>query len=336
MYVFTDEWVQKLEYRYRGHARYEKPNIYFYATFPQYEDLRSEIETWVAQLSESNRAQIIPRLRKEEKFEETYNELVVGHILSKLGFKIEYEKPFYVNGRKYTPDWYTTRDELSLSVEVLTTNPSQPSVQERRKWTYFLARLSEISSNAKLNIIYHRNSAPDQKEVTRLKRQLEIWLARDDVFEGDKIIIHDITFELFGRNSDKHVSLLDPVSVFCVSAQSLKPKIQEKVDKYKSLGLPLVISIVPNFHTYLDLDDIKNLLHGQEAYTFDWDSPNEGQLTRHNDGFYTAPKPVDPSLSTVMWIPKRIGVPLPMPQVGIFPNPNANYPVLPEHFITRP
>jgi hypothetical protein len=90
--VFTDEHIQDIERRYGHKPDYEKPEIYFMAVSDKYQYLRDEIEAMVAVLSQDKQEKVIPRLQATENFIQTYDELVVGSLLRKLGYKVEYDK----------------------------------------------------------------------------------------------------------------------------------------------------------------------------------------------------------------------------------------------------
>lgn len=333
MYVFTEEWIQQLEKRYRNHARYEKPAIYHYATDPDYGFLRKEIDTWVGSIPEPTRLELIPRLRSEAHFEHTHNELFVGHVLSQLGFTIEYEKPFVLSDRLFTPDWYAIQNGSEIVVEVFTVNPSHISRKEIKKLGYFYARISMISYSGIISIEHGESFSPDQKRSKEITALLETWLNEDRPQKDMELDLNEVTFKFLGESSREKLGWIGPTKVFVSNLQeSLKTKVMAKVKKYKDLSLPLVIAVIPDSSTFLEIDDLKDALWGREGWLIDWDNAGQSKPFREANGLYTLPHSPDTVLSGILWIPKRLNEPLTMPQIGIFPNPNARVPIQEEYF----
>ena len=109
MSVFTKEWTEEIRARYERQPGYQRPRIYYFALSDTCQDMRNEIEHWVAGLPSTAQSKLTPRLRAEEHFEHTYHELAVGHMLSQLGYQPEYEKTIC----GVTPDWYVpSREEV--------------------------------------------------------------------------------------------------------------------------------------------------------------------------------------------------------------------------------
>ncbi|MEZ4669425.1 MAG: hypothetical protein R3E39_16080 [Anaerolineae bacterium] len=335
MSIFDASWIKQLEDRYRNHANYEKPAIYYYATDPHYELVRIEIEYWISQLPKEAIAKITPRLHAEKHFEQTYNELVISNILVQCGYAVEYEKTFSVNYNKLTPDWFITGNGLEVVLEAVTINPPPISIRERRRLGYLYARLGLIKSNAIVELDYDDRFSPDQQRSSEIVKALQNWLNNNYLQQGAKLDLSDVAFELRDWGNHVHLKYQSPATAFSLNLlENLKKTIQAKVDKYKILGKPLLVGIVPNFHTFLDIDDIKNALWGEEAWPIDWNNLNSENIMpiRKRNGLFTSPKSISSKLSAIIWVPKRLGIELPMPMIGIFPNPKAELAVNQNHF----
>jgi hypothetical protein len=138
--VFDPAWIDNIKRRYGRLPHYDRPVIYSVAVDERYQALRTEIESWVSHLSMAAREKVIPKLRSSENFQQTYNELAVGHTLRRLGYELEYEKP--VDG--LTPDWFVHPRDRSPAfiVEAFTSNPPQDRVANLRKLSHLCGRLS--------------------------------------------------------------------------------------------------------------------------------------------------------------------------------------------------
>ncbi len=76
--VFTNEYAQDMKRRYQQKPEHEKRDLYKITLSNEGQYLRAEIEEMVAALSPDKQRVVIPRLRTEDNFKQTYNELAVG------------------------------------------------------------------------------------------------------------------------------------------------------------------------------------------------------------------------------------------------------------------
>ena len=117
VFVYTEEFVEKIKKEYNNNPNFNKIALYSLLTMDKYKPVRKEIEEWVSVLPKDKQKKVIDKFR-EENYKETYNELAVGNILNKLGFRTVYEKN--IEGK--TPDWYvySKGGKPAIIVEVLT------------------------------------------------------------------------------------------------------------------------------------------------------------------------------------------------------------------------
>lgn len=121
--VFTDSWISESRKRYEKHKNIYRPLVYFAATSNDsiFKSVRDHIEIVVALLPLKQQRVLVQRLRSKDNFQTTYNEVIVGYLLSRMGFQIEYEKE--IDGR--TPDWYLNDNDGNVFVvEVISCNSS--------------------------------------------------------------------------------------------------------------------------------------------------------------------------------------------------------------------
>ena len=85
--VFTEDWIHKIRVQYERQPRYQRPFLYFIATNEKAQPVRSEIERWIAELSQTAWPKLISNLRSPVNFMQTYNELAVGYKLKQLGYE---------------------------------------------------------------------------------------------------------------------------------------------------------------------------------------------------------------------------------------------------------
>ena len=223
--------------------------------------------------------------------------------------------------------------KCELVVEVFTLNPPREAEEVDSHWKYLLRRVEEIRSPFVLGIDFSNlENPPDQKQAKQILTALKEWFLTNPDIQQEKSI-DNIKFMIVSRNSANQQAgyMLSP-TIFAVSTENLRDDILKKTKKYhmlNSINIKFVVAIVPNVITGVDLNNLKDVLWGTETFDVDFER-NTAKPRRTADGLYTRVERVDPALSAVMWVPKKLGIPLSMPQVGIFPNPSARNSLSPE------
>jgi hypothetical protein len=328
MIVFTNDWLKELKHKWDKRPRYEKPSHYFYATDSYYEHVRSEVEEWITLVPENQLNNVVQRLRLDKHFQDTYNELVVANILSKCINTIEYEKILTIGEKRLTPDWYVQKDKINFAVEVLTIKVPEESQKIQQRIGYFISRLHCLNHGVLLNVNFNWRTPPNQQQIKTIVKNLDNWLG-GNLYKDQSTVIEAVEFIFQKRLPQQNPFLITNSYVYGGSTHGLGRKIEQKVAKYRNIEIPLVVAVVPTFYTSLDIEDACNVILGTEQWVL---SDTSISPKRDNDGLYTRPIPVDNSLSTILWIPKKLGAPLHMPEVGIFPNPNAKLELLVDVF----
>jgi hypothetical protein len=242
--------------------------------------------------------------------------LAVGHALRKLGYDLEYEKPF----DDMTPDWLVSPRgaEPAFVVETFTANPPKSRTDDLKRLDHLLGRIHEILVGVVLNIHTNLPKTPKERESKKIKNEVEWWLTSGSPAVGEQLRLEGFTFEIVAEGASyDHVLTIGPSSppgTFWVDANPLRKGVKEKVRKYKALGstgIPLVVSVIADFYTGLNYEDFERAVLGSET----------GQsYRRHNDGLLTQ---VDSALSAVLWVSKEVGV----WRATVIHNPRATNPL---------
>jgi len=297
--VFTDEHIQDIERRYGHKPDYEKPEIYFMAVSDKYQYLRDEIEAMVAVLSQDKQEKVIPRLQATENFIQTYDELVVGSLLRKLGYKVEYDKKI----EALTPDWYVygKREIPSFIVEVFTTGFLGNFSQEYRAVNNLEERLRQIPIGVTLEIEIDDHGNLSQGRNKQITEDIKRWLTQEapligNLYSGDG-------FDCEISNSNSNSLTLQPYIVpkfDFVDTKRLIKNIKEKNQKYKNLEMPLVVSVVTD--DIILGEEIRNILLGgrglKEIYNKNTGVKESTISFLLNDGLFKK----KPDLSAVVWV----------------------------------
>lgn len=294
--IFSDEWVDSIKERYKQHKDYEKPEIYSIAVSDIAYSLRRELEEMFVLMSPTEQQEIIPRLRQNEHFTNTYHELVVGHQLNKLGYTIEYNKNF----KGLTPDWYIhSKGECQdFIVEVFTTRyGGNERIKEDLQIKNLKGRLREIPVGAILTIRLDEHIVLDSRDYKQISKEIEQWLLQENPLTNQ---------EYSGRGFTCHIerksfySKIYPIIIhknILVDTNPLRKTIEQKVAKYKKIGLPLVIAVATD--PILGMLLKSELLERIDAKRFDH-KLRYGQL---NEGLFWKKT----SLSVVLLIGKGLG-----------------------------
>jgi hypothetical protein len=328
--IFTPEWIEQTTNKYNQLPDYQRPSIYFLATTVNGRVLREQIEAWAADLPKAALERMIPKLRSERGFQDTYHELAVGQFLKEKGFYVEYDK----NLHGLTPDWYVHQGEHTppFLVEVLTDGVSETRDERAREHTIadLCHRIEQIRSDVAVWVMIEPSAQLDARQNKRIVAQIEHWLLNAQPPVDSHKTFEGVSVRIFHRNEKyDQVQCLPLREAFFVDKAPLRRKIEKKkVDRYKDLSttssLPLVVCVVPTFLTGRSLDTLDDILYGQEAVQTAVDKETGAivghRLIRRSDGLFAQL----PKLSGVLWFEPS---PLGSPQAQYIPNPNALLPL---------
>jgi len=270
--VFTPDWVERQKQRYSNSPAHSRPHLYGLWVEERAQSLRDRIEAWVAPLTSEEQAEVIPRLRDGNQFQQAYNELAVGDSLRSRGLQLAYEPE--LNGQ--TPDWLVCHAENNFRfiLEILSSNPSEDRVSRDNEWDRFRLRLEALPGDA---LLYLQQPDPDDDAemvsgaptVARQKqivRDVGRWLQSGPV-EGAKFPVDGMTISYLGSGRPGMGVKCSPgIVAFWVDGEPLKEAIKEKASKYRtlteSMQVPLVVGVVPDFRTGRGMDEVSEAALG--------------------------------------------------------------------------
>jgi hypothetical protein len=157
--------------------------------------------------------------------------------------------------------------QLVLIVEVFTVNLSTEYLSYLTQKADLLRRIRSVPIPVKLKIRVNRRTAKLEPGTNkRIATKLEKWLGNTD---SGSVTIEGVNFEIIGHRVAG--SSADPCILYSIGGKSffhtnrLKEHIEEKESKYKALGIPLVVAIVPDVLAGLSKATMDDVLIGQEA-----------------------------------------------------------------------
>ncbi len=326
--VFEENWIEKLKQRYEKPG-VSAPPVFRVATSDNWSSVRDEIENWYSHLSEPSQEKLLVNLRNPDSFIQTYNELAVAGYLLQFGYQLEYESK--LNG--LTPDWIVrNKDETKFIVEVFSRVVSDKVKAQQTQISELWKRLKPIPIGVGLFIRYENLSdipKLDSSLTKRIASKVRFWLNNESPKPKTEKTFHGVSFEIMGYDSNRsHVSLAGPVGkAFPVHSEPISEEIEEKIKKYKdlsdNLNLPLVVAVVPSFETGIDVDNLEEILFGNEAFAVA--GADSGYFIREDNGLFTKRSIL--SVVIGLWRNSICNY-----QSAIFHNPNAQYP-LPEKML---
>jgi hypothetical protein len=313
MPVFTSEFIAQLNAAYARMPEHLRPLLWRVACSPANAALRAEIEEYVAELHPDDIPRYIERLQQSSAqgpaFQNTYHELVAGHLLRKRGLAPRYDPSVIIAGKVRTPDWEVpaTPKTPQFLCDVFTANPDEQRAKRDAAVRDLTSRLNAIPIGVVLMMTAERGVAHDANQNAATARQVERWL-RAGTADGDSTSAGGFTFSVIRVSpAFTNVQFIAPVSTFWGEDDPLSDTIKEKVAKYAGAGMPVVIAIFADFLTAVGIEEVERAIRGN--------SRASGVFSRE-------------ALSAILWI-KRAGEAWDMRP---FSNPNARLPLAEELF----
>ena len=268
MTVFSTNYVSRIDTTYSRMPVHLRPLLYRVVCAPENAALRAEIEEYVAELHPDDAPRYIDRLQKSHDqgpaFQNTYHELVAGHLLRTLGFSPRYDATIIIGGKPRTPDWDVAATAASpqFLCDVFTVNPEQQRAKTDADLRDLTSRFGAIPIGVALMIERDPAASYDPKQNASTARNVERWL-RGGVSKGASTSIDGFTFSVIATSSKfTHVQFIAPVTTFWGDDDPLVRTIEEKVSKYRGAGLPIVIAIFADFLTAVGLDEVERAIRG--------------------------------------------------------------------------
>jgi hypothetical protein len=304
MSVFTPEFIAQLTANYARMPEHLRPLLYQVACAPHNAGMRAEIEGYVAELHPDDAPQYVERLQKSKAqgpaFQNTYHELVTGHLLRSLGFAPRYDQSVPVDGKVRTPDWDVpaTPECPRFLCDVFTANPEEQRAKHDAGLRDLTSRVNAIPLGAILMIETEPDAVHDVARNAATARHVERWLA-DGAAPGASTSADGFTFFAVRSSSTyTHVQVIGPATSFWGDNDPLTDEIAEKVAKYAGAGLPFAVAIFANFFTAVGVDEIERAITGGNG--------RPGVFSHE-------------ALSAILWITGRSGA----WRLRAFCNPNA-------------
>lgn len=328
--VFSSEFVQELQRRYARRQEWERPDIYFVATSPKRSEHRAWIEAQVAALDDDARSKMIPRLRGDDHFITTFNELSVVAVLREAGFDPRYEAK--LPGTNLTPDILLESPRGGAVIDVWTRRVSDEARNEGRRWRELRERLRPIPSSFGLRVEPVTRAVaippPAAAVAKQLTRELRGWLLSTTTVVGSVFEHPPYRFIVVARQLGLQTVLAQTRSGGWVSTDDVLDGIRDKVSRYASVARANNTSIVVAVAAEtvpIDVDFLRATLAGTQTMSatfnmFDSGVIAESSFTLRRDD--TTPA-IDPVLSAVAWL----AAPGPEPTLEIFPNAGAERPL---------
>lgn len=268
MTVFSSDFVTSVDATYNRMPVHLRPLLYRVVCAPENAALRAEIEEYVAELHPDDAPRYIKRLQKSKDqgpaFQNTYHELVAGHLLRTLGFLPRYDPTIIIDGKERTPDWDVPATAVSprFLCDVFTVNPEQERAKRDADLADLTSRLGAIPIGVALMIDRDRSGSYDPKQNAATVRHVERWL-QSGVSKGAMTSIGGFTFSVISISSKfTHVQYLSSITPFWGDDDPLTRSIEEKVSKYRGAGLPVVVAVFADFLTAVGLEEVERAIRG--------------------------------------------------------------------------
>lgn len=229
--VFPPEWIEKQWPRWSARSERDPAPQQLLVGEANRAGFRQWIEHEVGLLRDHEAGRLIPRLRSEEHFLQTVNELGVAALLRSCGFDPRYE----VELAGLTPDWliHDGAGERAL-IEVVTR--MNPQVAERRRWHRFAGRVETIELGWGVHVGPPTVAAPDDRVAKHHASLIRSWLRDFEGQAGATQTWDGYTYRIAGPTQTGSAMLLHPSpEAGPVDHDVLVNAIRSKVDKYREL-----------------------------------------------------------------------------------------------------
>ncbi len=306
--VFSSDWVGKVQRQYKDMPSNKQPAIYRLANDAILQDLREEIEAFVADMPEAQGELIVSKLHSRYGFEPMRQELIVGMLLDKVGFDVEYEEK--IDG--IMPDWTVSRgrEDSMFIVEVVSDKVSRNN-DDKNNMSDLLALINRIQSPYCLGIGIESNGSDYDRQMTdKTVEQVRTWITEIKPALGDKIVLGKASFEvIYVADAPGDTLYSCGNDSFWLNEKRLREKIENKIKKYTELvnahRIPLVIAVVSEPSTKLSFKDFQKVVSHHVAYRVTY---NEGATEPHGlsqvtvrDGLFSKYHEV----SACLWVHKK-------------------------------
>jgi hypothetical protein len=327
MNVFDNEWQARIKERYGKTSTHPRPEIYYFATQPKFENERRELRNFVGNLQKDEQMKIISKINGKKTFVNTLNELVVGLKMKQLGYNVNYEKTI----AGLTPDWFIhcKTSMPGFIIEVVNVNPSKKEKNKDHMFKDLISRILNIEGDYVIKIIQIEDEVILNESLNKeVANDLRKWIKNQNPIVGQKKVIRPFEFETIGHNKKySRVQNIGPYTGDWAPINLLKESIEEKVSKYNHLArqnmLPLVIAVIADFHIGLSEEDFDDVLRGKWVVKIFTNKRTLRQFAKQEYDTSDAIFQREPGLSAGIWLSYGQNEWTLKP----FLNPKASYPL---------
>lgn len=280
--VFTYEFIADLNRRFATRPASHQEDIYFVATSSGRAGLRQWIEQEVARIPEPGRTKLVSRLRADEHFVNTLNELAVASVLQGVGGDVLYEHD--LDG--VTPDWYLTgvAGRPPLVVEVWNKNHAQGSAARRRLWLGLQRLVRQIPAGAVLNVVATGRQGPPQHGTAKqIAGELRRWLLAENARVGSQREVKGYRFQIASVGAvGGPADMTLPGESGAFTTREARTAIASKVRRYEQVvagrGDAFVVVVGHQVGTPISKGTMADLVAGRQAFEVAFDPLMVGEF----------------------------------------------------------
>jgi hypothetical protein len=292
--------------------RYEMEDSFTFlnrVSTPYWEQIRKLLEGWFNHYPEDGRTALRAAFRSSLKGHHigAWWELYLHELFLRLGYQVSLHPTLPGTERK--PDFELRRGDSKLLVEATVSFSGFASSGRRNAPPpWLLSAIETVNSPGfYLHFVRLHESGNDQLKVSHVRDPLESWLNQldpDQVAatheEGEGFPSTTITrrgwsmtFEAIpvskesrGRPNHRVLAVHPGRGGAVDDIGQLRGKLKDKATRYGNPTTPFVIAVLAS-SAFIERLDVEQALFGSEVVVLEPDSPNEAQLARNRDGFWT-------------------------------------------------
>jgi hypothetical protein len=307
MQPFDEQWTQRLKRQYGSKHAWEQPLKYHIATDDGLAPVRRLINNFFEQCPQETQHRLLPRVRSDNLFWDTYHEIVVGDMLARSGLAPEYE---HLLAPGLPPDWYMSSDGHAPGCYIEVFSYNLPPMKDTPFLVELAFRVSEIPVCAWITVAPSVGYEINQTDETAKQnfRRIEGWLATGDWEQGQSRPTGEFVFRLERLvRHPGHVTLTRKSIASFINTGRLRNEIQAKVHKYGetcwTAGCALLIAVFPNPFFGPGLEDAEAITLGRTTgYGTDVHHACP-TILRDRSGLFTPDSP----LSGLVWLTPQDG-----------------------------
>lgn len=255
--VFNDRLRQQIDRSGRDHPAKHL------VSGRQRQAFRDQIERWILELHSQDRGKIARKLSSAihawQGVEDTVHELVFGTMLRRAGIDCRYDRRLGLDECFLTPDWSCGKTTPKWISDVFTLHNRAPLNSE----VQFRAALTALLEECEITRLINVTAVPRYQGMDATKSALEVldWLDTSPCV-GDEVTIGGVKVRV---ESEEHRGIIGSFAFWPDSPPRLRERLQEKIERYEVLTLPLAVAVFSDPFADVDEIDIEESLYGDEV-----------------------------------------------------------------------